>query len=199
VRGDLLDLQSHFCNEQLKGRIGDPDGTFSIVAPVSVRPIPMTPVGSWVIRIAVRAIVIAAWIIRGPVKDRNRDRYWQTETEEDPGLRLGLSQQRDSKDQRQYDKFFHIVTSTDVKFDFRLRHAAKGIVGTVWAHRRAVRPGQSRWNGGAMQCKVIIAVGVCIPLANSRSLVSPEAFIVDSTFLASCEIGCHPPRDYGEK
>jgi hypothetical protein len=122
-------------------------------------------------RIAVRAIVIAAWIIRGPVKDRNRDRYWQTETEEDPGLRLGLSQQRDSKDQRQYDnKFFHIVTSADVKFDFRLRHAAKGIVGTVWARRRAVRLGQSRWNEGAMQCKVIIAVGVCILLANRRLL-----------------------------
>jgi hypothetical protein len=78
-------------------------------------------------RIAVRAIVITAWVIRRPVEDRNRDRYWQTETEEDPGLRLGLSQQRDSKDHRQYDnKFFHIVTSTDVKFDFRLRHAAKG-------------------------------------------------------------------------
>jgi hypothetical protein len=87
----------------------------------------MALVGSWVIRIAVRAIVIAAWIIRGPIKDRNWDRYWQTETEEDPGLRLGLSQQCD------------------------------------------------------------------------RSLVSPEAFIVDSTFLASCEIGCHPRRDYDEK
>jgi hypothetical protein len=132
VRGDLLDLQFHFWNEQLKGRIGNPDGTFSSVAPVSVRPVPMAPVGSWVMRIAVRAIVIAAWIIRGPVKDRNRDRYWQTETEEDPGLSLGLSQQCDSKDHRQYDnKVFHIVTSTDVKFDFRLRHAAKGIVGTV--------------------------------------------------------------------
>ena len=47
-------------------------------------------------RIAVRAIVITAWVIRRPVKDRNRDRYGQTEMEEDPGLRLGLSQQRDS-------------------------------------------------------------------------------------------------------
>jgi hypothetical protein len=152
--------------------------------------------------IAVRAIVITAWVIRRFVEDRNRDRYWQTETEEDPSLRLGLSQQRDSKDHRQYDnKFFHIVTSTDVKFDFRLRYAAKGNinVGSVWAHRRAVRPGQSRWNDGAVQCKVIIAVGVCIPLANRRSLVSLEAFIVDSTFFASCEISCHPPRGYGEK
>jgi hypothetical protein len=43
--------------------------------------------------IAVRAIVITTWVIRRPVEDRNRDRYWQT---------------------------------TDVKFDFRLRHAAKG-------------------------------------------------------------------------
>ena len=88
----------------------------------------MAPVGSRVISIAVRAIVvITAWVIRRLVEDRNRDRYWQTETEEDPGLRLGLSQQRDSKDRRQYDnKLFHIVISTDVKFDFRLRHAAKG-------------------------------------------------------------------------
>jgi hypothetical protein len=158
----------------------------------------MAPVRSGVMCIAVRAIVITAWVIRRPVEDRNRDRYWQTETEEDPGLCLGLSQQRDSKDHRQYDnKFFHIVTTTDVKFDFRLRHAAKENinVGTV----RAVRPRQSRWNEGAMQCKVIIAVRVCIPLANRRSLVSPEDFIVDSTFFASCEIGCHPPRDYGEK
>jgi hypothetical protein len=196
VRGDLLDLQFHFWNEQLKGRIGHPDGTFSIVAPVSVRPVPIAPVGSWVMRIAVRAIVIAAWIIRGPVKDRNRDRYWQTETEEDPGLRLGLSQQGDSKDQRQYDnKFFHIVTSADVTFDFRLRHAAKrncrddvgGAAGATPMERRryAVQGDYRCWS--------------CIPLANRRSLVSPEAFIVDSTFLASCEIGCHPGRDYDEK
>ena len=61
-------------------------------------------------RVSVRAIVITAWVIRRPVKDRNRDRYWQTEREEDPSLRFGLSQQRDSKDHRQYDnKFFHIV------------------------------------------------------------------------------------------
>ena len=87
----------------------------------------MAPVGSGVMYIAVRAIVIPAWIIRRPVEDRHWERYWQTETEEDPGLRLGLSQQRDSKDHRQYDnKFFHIIPSADVKFDFRLRHAAKG-------------------------------------------------------------------------
>ena len=49
-----------------------------------------------------------------------------------------------------------------------------------------------------MQCKVIIAVEVCIPLAKRRSLVSSEAFIADSTFFASCEIGCHPPGDYYE-
>jgi hypothetical protein len=151
---------------------------------------------------AVRAIVITAWVIRRPVEDRNRDRYWQTETEEDPGLRLGLTQQRDSKDHRQYDnKFFHIVTFTAVKFDFRLRQQQKENIniGTMWAHRRTVRPRQSRWNEGAMQCKVIIAVGVCIPLANSRSLISSEAFIADSTFFASCETGCHPPGDYDEK
>jgi hypothetical protein len=57
-------------------------------------------------------------------------------------------------------------------------------LGAVWAHRRAVRPRRFRWNEGAMHCKVIIAVRVCIPLANRRSLVSPEAFIVDSTFFA---------------
>ena len=50
-----------------------------------------------------------------------------------------------------------------------------------------------------MKCKVIIAVGVCISLANRRSLVSSEAFIADSTFFASCEIRCHPPGDYYEK
>jgi hypothetical protein len=112
----------------------DPDDTFSIVAPVSVRPIPMAPVGSRVISVPIRAIVIAAWVIGRPVKGRKRDRYWQTEMEEDPGLRLGLSQQGDSKDHRQYDnKFFHIVT--DEKLDFRLHHAAKGesVLGTVWA------------------------------------------------------------------
>jgi hypothetical protein len=43
-------------------------------------------------------------------------------------------------------------------------------VGKMWAHWRAVRPGQSRWNEDAMQCKVIIAVGVCILLANRRLL-----------------------------
>jgi hypothetical protein len=87
-------------------------GTSSIVVPVSVRPIPMAPVGSLVMRIAVRAIVITARVIRRPVKDRNRDRYWQTEREEeDSSLRIGLSQQRDSKAHRQNDnKFFHIVT-----------------------------------------------------------------------------------------
>ena len=62
-------------------------------------------------RITVRAIVITAWVIRRPVKNRNRDWYGQTETEEDSGFRLGLSKQRDRKDHRQKDhKFFHIVT-----------------------------------------------------------------------------------------
>jgi hypothetical protein len=103
--------------------------------------------------IAVRAIVITTWVIRLAVEDRNRDRYWQTKTEEDPGLRLGLSQQRDSKDHRQYDnKFFRIVTSTDVK-GYATQHKRNINVRTVWAHRRAVRPGQPRWNEGAMQCK----------------------------------------------
>ena len=88
----------------------NPEGTFSIVAPVSVRPEPMAPIGSRVISVPIRAIVIATWVIGRSVKGRKGDRYWQTEMEEDPGLRLGLSQQGDSKDHRQYDsKFFHIV------------------------------------------------------------------------------------------
>ena len=88
----------------------DLDGTISIVAPVSVKPIPMAPVGSRVIGVPIRTIVIPAWVIGRSVKDRKWDRYWQTETEEDPGLRLGFSQKGDSKDHRQYDsKFFHIV------------------------------------------------------------------------------------------
>jgi hypothetical protein len=114
-------------------RDSDPDGTFSIVAPVSVRPVPMAPVGPRVVSVPIRAIVIAAWVIGRSVKDRKGDRDWQTETEEDPGLRLGLSQQGDSKDHRQYDnKFFHVVT--DEKVDLRLHHAAKGgsVLGTVW-------------------------------------------------------------------
>jgi hypothetical protein len=151
-------------------------------------------------RIAVRAIVIAAWIIRGPVIDRNRDRYWQTETEEDPGLRLGLSQQRDSKDQRQYDnKVFHIVTSTDVKFDFRLRHAAKrncrdGVGASAGGAAGAIPMERRRYAvQGDYRC------GSLYSFDEPPAVGFPEAFIVDSTFLASCEIGCHPRRDYDEK
>jgi hypothetical protein len=92
----------------------------------------MAPVGSRVIGVPIRTIVIAAWVIGRSVKDRKWDRNWQTETEEDPGLRLGLSQQGDSKDHRQYDnKFFHV--GTDEKVDLRLHHAAKGgsVLGSV--------------------------------------------------------------------
>jgi hypothetical protein len=104
-------------------------------------------------------------------------------------LRLGLSQQRDSKDHRQYDnKFFHIVTSTDVKFDFWLRHAAKGIVGNgVGASADdAAEAIPMEWRRYAVQGDY--RCWFCIPLANRRSLGSLEAFIVDSTFFASCEI-----------
>ena len=119
----------------------------------------MAPVGSRVMRIAVRAIVITAWVIRRPVKDRNRDRYGQTEMEEDPGLRLGLSQQRESEDHRQYDnKFFYIVTSTDGKLDFRLRHAAKGAYQcrAVWAYPEGgIGRGNLDETKALMQCKAV--------------------------------------------
>ena len=86
----------------------------------------MAPVGSRVISVPRRTIVIAAWVIGRSVKGRKWDRYWQTETEEDPSLGPGLGQQCDSKDDRQDDnKFFHIITSTDEKCDFRLRRTAK--------------------------------------------------------------------------
>jgi hypothetical protein len=101
---------------------------FSIIVPVSVRPVPVAPVGSRVICISVGTIVITPWVIRRPVKGRNRDRYWETETEEDPSLGPGLGQQCDSKDDRQDDnKFFHIITSTDEKCDFRLRRAKRSV------------------------------------------------------------------------
>jgi hypothetical protein len=97
----------------------------------------MAPVRSRVISVAIRAIVIATWVIGRPVEGRKWDRYWQTEMEEDPGLRLGLSQKGDSKDHCQYDNnFFHIVT--DEIFDFRLHHTAKGgsVLGTMCGRYR---------------------------------------------------------------
>jgi hypothetical protein len=89
--------------------IGKPDGIISVVVPVSVRPVPVAPVGSPVIRIAVRTIVITGRVIRWPVKDRKRDRYRQTD--EDPRLSFGLSQQRKGNHCRSKNSFLHIVTN----------------------------------------------------------------------------------------
>jgi hypothetical protein len=71
------------------------------------------------------------------------------------------------------------------------------MLGTVWRLGGRCGRGNPGETKALMQCKAIIA-GFCIPLANRRSLVSRETFIV-STFFARCEIGCHPPGDYGEK
>ena len=91
--------------------IGEPVGNTLVVAPMSVEPGSVAPVGSRVIGIAGRAIVITARVVRRPVKDWNRDRDRQTETNKDPCLSLGLSEHRDCEDhRRQNNSFFHTVT-----------------------------------------------------------------------------------------
>jgi hypothetical protein len=115
---------------------------------------PVAPVGSRVIRIAVRIIVITAWIIRRPVKDRNRDRYRQTETEENPSLRLGLRQQRDDKHHHQNNnKFFHIVTIYRRKSLFPGYTGRGAVLACSLDIYRRFRSGNLRPDGAGEKCQ----------------------------------------------
>ncbi len=68
----------------------------------------MSPIGPRIIRVTVRSIVVTAGVIGRPIKDRHRERYRQSD--ENSGLRLRLTQQRDADDNCEQKKdFFHIV------------------------------------------------------------------------------------------